>query len=53
MKNNEKTFVDAYINAYGGTKKQAKKAYKEWDLNRILLLINGYRMQCVAAFYND
>lgn len=53
QKPNRADFINAYIYAYGATKKEAEKAYKAASVNYIKAIIEGYRQDTRKAFYND
>lgn len=53
QKPNKAEFLTAYVYAYGTTKKQAEKAYKEASANYINAIIEGYHQDTRKAFYND
>ena len=50
---NKTAFIDAYRAAYGATKKEAEKAYKEASADYIKAIIDGAKQEARKAFYND
>lgn len=46
-------FVTAFIYCYGGTRKEALKAYKNADTGYIKAVIASYYGDVKKAFYND
>ena len=49
----KKTFVDAYIAMFGGTKKNAIEVYKNSTKEYKKELISGFLFNAKTAFYND
>lgn len=49
----KKTFIDAYIATFGGTKKNANEVYKNSTKEYRKEVINGFFHNAKIAFYND
>jgi dTDP-4-dehydrorhamnose reductase len=49
----KKTFIEAYIQLYGTSKKEAEKAYKNATPDYIIEIINSYKNDAKKQFYND
>lgn len=49
----KETFINAYIYAYGATRKEAERAYKTASPAYIAAIIDSMRNEAKSAFYND
>jgi hypothetical protein len=53
MRDNMNIFINAYIALYGGTKGNACKIWRATDKEYHDLIIDSFKQNAHAAFYND